>query len=186
MTRLPRIANLSFAISTEAGMFRFEDDQVPPAGLESGRVTSIALDVTVRLPDHGEDKASSHVIPADLLIIPDDGWSSDLDTVVVLLTQSCTIDPEELAILLEDVCFCAGDDADNDSWETQWREFRMRARQVANTLLLGEDAAVLERIRDIVSEEIAWLIPAGRNVTILARNGGVELSFAGEAETRSA
>lgn len=176
--RLPRIARLSFAISTEAGMFRFEDDQVPLTELESGRVNSIRLDVAVRLPDHGEDKASSHVIPADVLILPDDGWSSDLDTVMVLLTQSCTIDPEDLAILLEDACFCAGDDADHDSWETQWREFRMRARQVANTLLLGEDAAILERIRDIVSEEIAWIVPAGRHVSILTGEASVELSFA--------
>jgi len=178
--RLPRIANLSFAISTEAGTFRCEDDLVSLPGLVSGRVTSIALDAAVSLPGDGED-AASHVIPADVLILPDDGWSCDLDTVVVLLTQSCTIDPEDLAILLEDACFCAGDDADNDSWETQWREFRMRARQVANTLLLGEDAAILERIRDIVSEEVAWLIPAGRKVTILTGEASVELSFADDA-----
>lgn len=149
---------------------------MPFPGLVSGRVTSIALDVAVSLPGDGED-AASHVIPADVLILPDDGWSCDLDTVVVLLTQICTIDPEDLAILLEDACFCAGDDADNDSWETQWREFRMRARQVANTLLVGEDAAILERIRDIVSEEIAWLVPAGRHVSICSGDGKVTLAF---------
>ncbi|WP_153269338.1 hypothetical protein [Novosphingobium sp. BW1] len=45
---------------------------------------------------------------------------------------------------------------------------------------------ILVMPRDIVSEKIAWLIPAGRNVPILAEEGSVELFFAGEAGMRSA
>jgi hypothetical protein len=57
----------------------------------------------------------------------------------------------------------------------------MQARQIANGLLRGEDAAILERIRDIVRDEISWLIPTGRQVSMVAGEGQVELVFANAA-----
>jgi hypothetical protein len=112
-----------------------------------------------------------------VLIAPDDGWSVDLDDTVILLSPDCAIAPNDLADLLEDACFCARDDVDDDSWSTQQRNFQMQARQIANALLLGEDAAILERIRDIVHDEIGWLIPAGRQVSMVAGAGCVDLAF---------
>lgn len=57
------------------------------------------------------------------------------------------------------------------------RAFQMQARQFANALLLGEEAAVLARIRDIVDKEIVWLIPAGRRISLVVDGGEVELAF---------
>jgi len=138
------------------------------------------LDVTVSPSRNAADGGLSHSLPADVLIAPDDGWSADLEETVILLSPDCAINPNDLADLLEDTCFCARDDVDDDSWSTQQRNFQMQARQIANALLLGEDAAILERIRDIVHDEIGWLIPAGRQVSMVAGGGQVELAFANE------
>lgn len=179
---LPRIASLSFVIDTADGVFRYDEGEAPPPDLPSGHVVSIALHVEISPARDGRDQPLSHIVPADVLIVPDDGWSADLDQTAILLSPCSAIDPADLADLLEAVCFCAGDDVDNDSWETQQRYFQMQARQIANALLLGEDAAILARIRDIVSDEIGWLIPEGRRVSMLAGGGLVELTFAGVAE----
>ncbi len=54
----------------------------------------------------------------------------------------------------------------------------MQARFVANMLLLGEDAAVLERVREAMREHVAWLIPKDRAIRMQAVNHRVEASFA--------
>ncbi|MFM9745514.1 hypothetical protein ACKI2C_49020, partial [Streptomyces brasiliscabiei] len=92
------------------------------------------------------------------------------------LTQDSGITPHELASLIEDACFTPGDDCGDDSWDTQHSSFEKRARQVANELLLGEETAVLERIRDVLLDEVSWLVPEGRRLTILAERGQMTLS----------
>ena len=115
------------------------------------------LDVTVA-PSRRGDGAASHAFAADVLIVPDDGWSVDLDQTVILLSAGHAVTPNDLACFLEAACFCARDDVDDDSWQTQQHDFVVEARQIANALLLGEDAAVIERIRDVIDDEIKWLI----------------------------
>ena len=178
---LPRISDLSFRFETDRGTFRYEEGRTLPDTVQSGYVAAIALDVTVNPSRDGTDAAVCHSMPADVLIAPDDGWSADLEETVILLSPGCAIAPNDLADLLEDTCFCARDDVDDDSWSTQQRNFQMQARQIANALLLGEDAAILERIRDIVHDEIGWLIPAGRQVSMVAGGGQVDLAFANAA-----
>lgn len=174
---LPRISSLSFRVETEGGSLRCDSETALPDTMESGHVGSIQLEVTVSPSPHGADDSVLHLLPAEVLVAPDDAWSADLDQTAILLAPDSTITPNDLAHLLEAACFCACDDVDNDSWHTQQRDFEMRARQVANTLLLGEDAAILERIRDIVSDEIGWLIPAGRQVSMIAGGGKIDLAF---------
>ena len=178
---LPRISTLSFRIEADGATFHYEEGIALPDTVQSGSVAAITLDVTVDPSQGIADDAVSHSLPAEVLIAPDDGWSADLDETVILLSPDCTIAPNDLADLLEDTCFCGRDDVDDDSWSTQQRNFLMQARQIANALLLGEDAAILERIRDIVHEEIGWLIPAGRRVSMIAGGGQVDLAFANAA-----
>lgn len=175
---LPRASEISFLIGTDEASFRYEEGTALPVSVQSGRVETLMLDVTVS-PARGRDAGSdTYAFPAEVLIAPDDGWSSDLDETVIVLSPDCAIEPNDLANLLEDACFCARDDVDDDSWSTQQRYFEMRARQIANTLLRGEDAAILERIRDVVLDDVVWLVPDGRSVTILAERGQVTLSYA--------
>lgn len=174
---LPRISSLSFRVETSGSSLRYDSEFMLPDTVESGRVDSIQLEVAVSRSRQSKDDPVLHSLAADVLIAPDDSWSADLDQTVILLAPDSTITPNDLAHLLEAACFCAGDDVDNDSWHTQQRDFERRARQIANTLLLGEDAAILERIRDIAFDEIGWLIPEGRRLSMIAGSGKIDLAF---------
>lgn len=180
---LPHISALSFRIETDFGTFRYEEGRTLPDTVQSGHVAGITLDVVVSPSRVAAEGGVPHSLPAQILIAPDDVWSADLDDTVILLSSGCSVEPNDLANLLEDICFCACDDSDADSWSTQQRNFEMQARQIANALLLGEDAAILERIRDIIHDEIGWLIPSGRQVSMVAGCGQLELAFMREQTT---
>lgn len=72
--------------------------------------------------------------------------------------------------------FHADEDCDSDSWETRRDRFRRAARARAIGLLHGKPAADLDRIRGAFHNEVRWLIPAGRSVTIVA--GSARLTVA--------
>lgn len=173
---LARVSALSFSVESDAGNYAYCGDTLLPDGIESGRVTRIMLDVAVKSSRGavGEDRYS---LPVDVLIAPDEGWYADLDQTAILLPHDSSISPHELASLIEDACFCPGDDCGDDSWETQHNYFEKRARHVANNLLVGEDAAILERIRDVLHDEVTWLVPEGRRVAIVAERSEVALSY---------
>lgn len=182
---LPRLSALSFRVDAESETHRYEEGLALPDTMQSGTVAAIMLDVAICPSGAPGERTSSRSFPAEVLIAPDDGWSADLDETLILLAPGCSIDPNDLADLLEAGCFCACDDVDNDSWQTQQRNFLIQARQIANTLLRGEDAAILERIRDVVHEEIRWLIPAGRRVSMVAGDSHIDLAFLDEATAPS-
>lgn len=175
---LARVSELSFSVESDAGSFTYGKRKQLSPGIESGRVGGIMLDIAVKSSRHatGEDKCYS--LPADVLIAPDEGWYADLNETTILLAHDSSITPHELAALIEDACFSPGDDAGDDSWETQHDYFTKRARHVANNLLLGEDVAILERIRDVLHNEVTWLVPEGRRVAIIAERSAVSLSYA--------
>jgi hypothetical protein len=175
---IPRVSALSFSVESDAGVHSYSSDMVLPVGIESGRVERILLDVAVKSLCGATGEADRHSLPTDVLLAPDEGWYADLDQTTILLTGDSTITPHELASLIEDACFCPSDDCGDDSWDTQHSYFEKRARHVANELLLGEDAAILERIRDVLLDDVCWLVPEGRRVAIGAERGKVTLSFA--------
>ena len=78
---------------------------------------------------------------------------------------------------MEDACFWPSEDSDADSYETQQAAFEMQARFAANMLLLGEDAAIIERVREAMREHVSWLIPKDRAITMHAVNHKVEAAF---------
>jgi hypothetical protein len=173
---LARVSALSFSVESDTGNYAYSGDTPLPDGIESGRVARILLDVAVKSSRGavGEDRYS---LPVDVLIAPDEGWYVDLDQAAILLPHHSSITPHELASLFEDACFCPGDDCGDDSWETQHNYFEKRARHVANNLLLGKDAAILERIRVVLRDEVTWLVPEGRRVAIVAERSEVALSY---------
>lgn len=174
---LARVSDLSFRVESDVGAFTYGDEEVLPSGVESGRVARIMLDVAVKSSRGAAGEDDRYCLPTDVLIAPDEGWYADLDLTTVLIASDSAITPHELASLIEDACFCPSEDAGDDSWDTQHSYFEKRARHVANELLLGEDAAILERIRDVLLDDICWLVPEGRHVTIGAERGKVTLSF---------
>jgi hypothetical protein len=174
---LARVSELSFRVESDAGVHSYSSVMVLPEGIETGRVARILLDVAVKSSRGATGEDNRHSLPTDVLIAPDEGWYADLDQTTILLTSDSTIKPHELASLIEDACFCPSEDSGDDSWDTQHSYFEKLARHVANDLLLGEDAAILERIRDVLCDEVNWLIPEGRRVAIVAGRGEVTLSY---------
>lgn len=58
----------------------------------------------------------------------------------------------------------------------------MQARFAANMLLLGEDTAIIERVREAVREHVSWLIPTNRAIAMRAIDYRVEAAFADNDE----
>jgi hypothetical protein len=175
---LARVSALSFRVESDAGDYAYDGETLLPKGIESGHVAGIMLEVAVKSSCGATGNYDRFSLPNDVLIAPEEGWYADLDQTTILLASDSTITPHELAPLIEDACFCPSEDSGDDSWDTQHSYFEKRARHVANDLLLGEDAAILERIRDVIHDEVNWLVPEGRRVAIVAERGKVSLSFA--------
>src|SRR3546814_2824023 len=76
-------------------------------------------------------------------------WSSDV----------CSSDLAELVDLLDGACFCASDDREADSWDTQHDRFLLDAQEMATRLLLGDEAALLERLRAVLAYRTQWFVP---------------------------
>ena len=180
---LPRVLGCSFRIDRGDNDFidYAEGVEVPP-DLVSGRVDSITLELAVRTDPDGTAPADIVGLPADLLIVPADCWT-DLDEVTILLSPDCAIMPTDLASLLEQACFYPNEDCDADSYHTQQAAFEMQARFTANMLLLGEDAAIIERVREAVRQHVSWLVPKDRPITVRAVNYLVEAAFANDDDT---
>lgn len=176
---LPRVAEISFAIDTGDRIQRYADEDVLPVDLVSGRVDSITLDVTIELPDASGTR-ENHLLPVDALVCRNGGYGS-LDDAVILVGRTASITPGALAWLIDASCFSYDEDHDSDSWHTQHRAFEQAARHIANEILLGEEQALLERIRDAIADEVVWLIPAGRSISVIAGAGALTLSFLPDA-----
>jgi hypothetical protein len=172
---LPRVTDIAFTIGTEGRSVRYADEDVLPADVASGRVEAITLDITIELPD-APCNNERHSLPLEALVCRNDGYGS-LDEAVILVSRSATITPGTLAWLIEASCFSYDEDHDSDSWDTQHRAFEKTARQIACEILLGEEQALLERIRDAIEDEVMWLIPDGRSINLIAGAGTMTLSI---------
>ena len=180
---LPCVVSTSFRIERKQDdIFDYVADAQVPPDIVSGRVHAITLELAVRASSDPEMPADILALPVDVLIVATGCWN-DLDDIAILLSPDCAITPADLASLLENACFYPSDDCDADSYHTQQAAFEMQARFTANMLLLGEDAAIIERVREAVREHVSWLVPKDRPITVRAINYVVEAAFANDDET---
>lgn len=170
--RIPRIDDLHFMLEFEGARHRYCPDSLD-VELPSERVPAISLHFTIVDQAGTDGIGEERSFPISVLIC--DSGSSWLGDTQVFVTEDATITPSELADLIEAAVFCAGDDADCDSWETQRRDFQAEAFARANTILLGAEAAALARIRAQLHDEIAWLVPDGKILTASVQNRKVAL-----------
>jgi len=174
--RLPRIAWLQFLAERNGAVLRYGEDQLLPDDYESGRVSSLEVELTIAVGGGEQTKTQSRRFPLPMLVCRNDGYG--LDDAIILVAEGADVSPTALAWLIETSIFCADDDHDCDSWETQHRNFEEAARDLATTLLLGEEDALVERIRVALSENVQWLIPDGRSLTLLATRQALTLTLA--------
>jgi len=174
---LPRVFAPNFRIARGEERIDYDGERDIPDDLTSGPVDGLTLELT--LQGSGDPLATFEVIelPADVVIVPQDLWAG-LDETVILLAPDCQIEPSDLAWLLDQACFCPDDDSDADSCHTQQARFEIEARFIANNLLLGEDAALLARVRDAMVEHVTWLVPKGRSISVAASDGTIDVAFA--------
>lgn len=175
---LPRVLGCSFRVERDDGdIFDYAGDTELPPDLVSGRVDKISVEFAFRESGKSDAPAEVLELPADIVIMPGDYWS-EIEEVVTLLSADCAITPDDLAWLLEAACFDASEDCEADSYHTQQTAFERDARFAANRLLLGEDTAIIERVRDAMRDHVSWLIPKDRTITARAANNRVDAAFA--------
>jgi hypothetical protein len=161
---LPRITALKFEIQRDGATHLFDSETLP--GLESGTVDRLDLVVEI-----GGARSETLTVAAPVVIEYDEAHHWGFEEANVLLTARDAVSPDELVDLLEASCFCASDDREADSWETQNDRFLLDAREMATRLLLGDDAALVERLRAIIAYRAQWFVPEGRQFSaIIGRN----------------
>ena len=104
--------------------------------------------------------------------------SSDLDDASLFVTESSSLDADELVELLERSFFSPSDDSSADSWTTQAEDFREEASARAHQVLSCEETARKERIRLVVDRHLRWLLPRDRETAIrFTIDGAVAVEF---------
>ncbi|MDJ0276291.1 ATP-binding protein [Sphingomonas sp. 2R-10] len=171
---LPRIDASAILVTVDGVTHRYGDRYDAPADLASGIVDGLQLSFSLR-DWIDAPAAEDRRFPVDALVC--DSGSYDLDDALVLVRRGADITPDRLAAQIEATLFCADDDPDSDSAETQRDRFRRSARTRAVKLLHGADAAQLDGIRTAFADEVRWLIPRGRAVTIVANDAGLAVEW---------
>lgn len=162
--RLPRITGLCFEIERADETFVLDETELP--GVESGPVDRLDLVLTI-----SGTAPETYRIPAPVAIEYDEGQCWNFEEANVLLASPDAVSPSELVDLLDDACFCSSDDREADSWETQHDRFLLDAQEMATRILLGDEAALFERLRAILAYRTQWFVPEGsRFVAIIGRN----------------
>ena len=165
---LPRITALRFEIDRDSQTHIFDHAELP--GLESGTVDRLELVLEMT-----RSEAETITVPAPVVIEYDEGSYWSFEEANILLASREAVSPEELVDLLEASCFCASDDRDADSWETQNDRFLLDAKEMAMRLLLGDDAALVERLRAIIAYRAQWFVPEGRQFSAIIGRGTIDI-----------
>ncbi len=174
---LPRVVSLVFLIDIDGSVHFYGPDAEAglPEGLSSGTASSIDLHLGVATCGDADADKVTQIVALPILVCAND--SHDLDEALIFVAKGADVSPGALAWLIEASVFCADEDHDCDSWETQNEWFVGQARELANTLLFGEEHALLERIRDLIFDKVASVVPAGRTLTSSVTNFGVTLAL---------
>ena len=161
---LPHIAVLRFEIERDGATAILDPGEFP--GLDSGTVNRLTL-----VLEFSGEEADQIRIPAPVAIEYDERTHWSFEEARILLASRDALTPAELVDLLEGACFSPSDDRDADSWDTQHSRFLLDAQEMATRLLLGDDAALIERLHAILAYRAQWFVPEGRRFAIvLARD----------------
>lgn len=176
---LPRLLSCAFVMKRDGVLHRYADDVALPDDFASGAVEELTAEILLTSGGAGASEPTVHRLPVDMLACNNATWSIDEATIV--FDAKADVQPAALADLIHASLFCASDDGDCDSWETQSSDFERQAINLANELLLGEDEALLARLRAAVLDHVQWLIPEGRSLTVSAERSALSLALAESA-----
>ncbi|PKP94699.1 MAG: ATP-binding protein [Alphaproteobacteria bacterium HGW-Alphaproteobacteria-16] len=172
---LPRVTEIAFNVVRDGESLRFDANGLDPHDWKSGRVPAITMNVTIDCSGETEDDLVVHSFPLDMLVrCQEDNYPEEA---VIFVREDASVTPDALVSLLEACCFSYR--GDEDGWDCAYEGFISEARHVAARLLLGEEAALIERLRTTIREELLWMIPAGRRLELTATSG--DMTFALDA-----
>ena len=173
---MPTVSDAWFDIRSGKESYRINEGTCSPA-LEDHIEADV---ITLSCVSEREGKREVHSFATDVALIEDhDMWFGALDNVRIAWTKSETLNPETLVLLLDDALFCASDDSECDSWDTQHERFERDAQKLATEILLGEDAAICGQFREAVAR-LNWLIPPERNIFIEMVGGAIDVRIEAE------
>lgn len=170
---LTHVCDIAFEIEQAGESHTYSE--AGKTGLDTGIVDRLHLVLTFSGPE-----PSRLTMPAPVLVEYDDGSCWSYEEAVVLFTSPEAVSPSDLTDLLEGICFSSSDDRDADSWDTQHDRFLLDAREMATGILLGEDAALLERLRAVLAHRVQWFVPQGRAFHITIGRGAIEVRLEDE------
>ncbi|AJA07261.1 ATP-binding protein [Sphingobium sp. H39-3-25] len=172
---LPRLLSCSFVVRRDGILHRYADDVALADDFDSGPVEEITAEILLRPGGPSPSEPTTYCVPADMLVCSNACWT--IDEATILFDGEADVQPDALADLMYASLFCYSDDCERDSWDTQSLAFEHEARNLANLLLLGEDEALLARLREAVFEHVQWLIPNDRSLTISVDRNRLSLSL---------
>ena len=169
---IPKVSGLAFRVEAGEQTYAFDDLSNPSDRPPEGRVDRITLAVAFEA-----DALPALTVADDALIFNDEAnW--DIDRAVPYVTRDATISVGDLADLIVRASFLDSTDSDADGYYTQHADFSRDARNLATTLLLGNEQALLTRIEELLGKEITFLIPENRSVTVALARHGATATFA--------
>ena len=132
------------------------------AGENLEQADGIWVQATVTGKDGGSERI---VMESDIAFIdPDEHWPTDYDVLVSKKNSRLTV--KKLIELITRACFEPGNDADDDSIETQHDMFDGVAHQIATNLLLDTTAARTSQMAYAVDKYVSGALGVGETVTM--------------------
>lgn len=172
---LPRLTCLRFGFTRDGTQTWIDDEEIASVG-QTGPVTALRLEMTIAAAAGSEPAIRTCEAPLRMMVRSVDCYG--IDDATILVDSLASIDPDELAELLEASLFSPDEDRDADSWETQRSNFQMEARHMANSILSGDEEALRAQLAEAIRRDVSWLVPAGRTMTATVSRGAVEIVMA--------
>jgi hypothetical protein len=169
--QLSRITNLAFEIERNGESLLYSDTEFP--GLESGPVDAARLVLTIA----GSNGNMNATITAPAVIEYDDSVCWGIEDAAVVIASPEAVTADAIVGLLEGACFSPSDERDADSWDTQHDRFLIDAREIAISILHGDDAGILERLRAVLSDRVQWFVPEGHQFRAVIGRAGLEIAL---------
>ena len=168
---LAQVEDMRFRVTQGDRTFVVSDTQEAPAEAESGWVEAITLEATMRHAGAFIEVSTE----ADVAFAPDQWSCNSVDETSVFVLRGSDQTALGVVDLLESAIFYASDDSDADSYSTQLERFQADAAERIIGMLEGDDAALKNRVRDLLASHY-FVVPEDRSVSIVMTRRGVEIT----------
>lgn len=170
--RLARVEALAFDVVQGDLAFTVSDEREPPGDAEDGWVDAITLTASVSHLGTFVDVACD----ADVAFATTAPMFFPAEEAPIFVHRGSGLSAMVVADLLESATFYASDDSDADSYNTQQERFQRDAAERTIRLLEGGDAALENRLRDLLSG-YPYIIPEDRAVSIAVTRTGLSITI---------